>query len=166
MQTTSSRIHPVRCYVLAVCFAILSLNGANAQAAIQGRWAAPDDPVAKQLIEMERRWAVLSCTPSNVIEEFVAEDFVGTSPEGPTYTKSDLTKAHQAPSPEHGCKLLSARVRFYGSGLAVIYGTETATHAGADGKDSQTTLIWTDTALKRNGEWQLIAVQDMFDPRK
>jgi hypothetical protein len=143
-----------------------SVTVASGQQAVEGKWADENDPVAKQLIEQERKWAVLYCTPSNVIAEFVADDFVGTAPDGPTYTKSGLMQRHTAPTPEHDCKLLSARVRFYGPELAIIYGSETAVRTGPDGKDFQRTLIWTDTVLKRNGKWQLIAVQDMFDPKK
>jgi hypothetical protein len=31
--------------------------------------------------------------------------------------------------------------------------------------DSQPTLIWTDTWLKFDGKWQIIAVPDMKDPK-
>jgi len=151
------------CYIL---IAIVSQRPVFAQSYGEGRWADANDPVAKELIEQERKWAVLYCTPSHVVEEFIADDFVGTSPDGPIYSKSDLTKRHKAPLPEHDCKLLSARVRFYGPDLAMIYGSETAVRTGADGKDFQRTLVWTDTLLKRNGKWQIIAVQDMFDPKK
>ena len=157
---------PTAYCILAILFAIASHNTVSAQSYRQGKWADANDPVAKQLIEQERRWGVLYCTPSNVIEEFIADDFVGTAPEGPIYTKSDLTKRHVAPAAEHDCKLLSARVRFYGPDLAIIYGSETAVRKGADGKEFQRTLVWTDTALKRKGKWQLIAVQDMIDPKK
>ncbi len=47
----------------------------------------------------------------------------------------------------------------------MIYGKETSTRTGKDGKTFQRTLIWTDTWLKRNGKWQIIAVQDMKDPK-
>jgi hypothetical protein len=152
--------------VLAAVLALTSLSSVSAQQGGEGKWADANDPVARQLIEQERKWAVLSCMPSNVVEEFVAEDFVGTAPEGGTYTKSDLLKRHQAPTAEHDCKLLSARVRFYGPDLAIIYGSEAAVRTGPDGKDFQQVLVWTDTALKRKGRWQLIAVQDMFGPKK
>ena len=135
--------------VLAILFAAAGTL-ACAQQFGEGKWADDNDPVAKQLIEQERKWAVLSCSPSNVIQEFVADDFVGTSPDGPTYTKSGLVDRHSKPTPEHDCKLLSAKVRFF----------------GPDGKDSRRTLIWTDTALRRKGKWQLIAVQDMVEPKK
>jgi Domain of unknown function (DUF4440) len=148
-------------FSLAALLVLGSYGAVHAQKSGEGKWADANDPVAKQLIEQERKWAVLGCVPSHVIAEFVAEDFVGTAPEGPLYTKAELTGRHEKPAPEHDCKLLSARVRFFGADVAIIYGKETAVHTGKDGKDIQRTLVWTDTALKRNGKWQLIAVQDM-----
>jgi len=129
-----------------------------------GRWAEASDPVAKQLIEAERKWAVLECEPSKVVSEALADDFVGTSPQGPIYTKKEAL-AEGPPEKAHDCKLLTARVRFYGPDLAIIYGKETSTRTAKDGKEFQRTLIWTDTWLKRNGKWQIIAVQDMTDPK-
>ena len=130
----------------------------------QGRWADAGDPVAKQLIEAERKWAVLECEPSNVMRESLADDFVGTSPDGPIYTKAEAL-AESQPAKVRSCKLLSTRVRFYGPELAILYGKETSTRTGKDGKEFQRTLIWTDTWLKRNGKWQIIAVQDMTEPK-
>jgi Domain of unknown function (DUF4440) len=152
-----------RC-ALAVLLAATSLTAATAQSSA-GRWADADDPVAKQLIELERKWAVLECEPSNVVAEAVAEDFVGTSPDGPIYTKADLVKRHEKRAEASGCKLLSARVRYYGSDIAIIYGSETSVRKDSDGKPIDRGLTWTDTWLKRNGKWQIIAVQDMATPK-
>jgi hypothetical protein len=145
--------------------------GARAQGA--GQWADKDDPVAKQLIALERTWALLACdagpdraaTAEAFYREYMADDFVGTSPEGPLYTKADLIPA-KAAEPETGCTLLDAKVRFFGPDLAVIYGRETARTKTADGKTGTRPLIWTDTLLRRGGKWQFIAVQDMADPSK
>jgi hypothetical protein len=134
---------------------------AHAQQFGQGKWANENDPVAKQLIQQERKWAVLSCSPSNVVQEFVAEDFIGTNPAGQTYTKTELLDSRKPGASERDCKLLGARVRFFGPDVAIIYGKESFVYTGTDGKDSLRTLVWTDTALRRKGMWQLIAVQDM-----
>lgn len=147
-----------------LCLAGMALP-AVAQSSKMGRWADAGDPVAKQLIEAERKWAVLECEPSNVVREALAEDFVGTSPSGPIYDKKEALKDDAKPVKASGCKLLSAKVRFYGPEVAVLYGKETSTRVGKDGKEFQRTLIWTDTWLKRDGKWQIIAVQDMDDPK-
>lgn len=154
------------CGALTLLFAMGAGNSALAQQAGGGRWADKDDPVAKQLIEGERKWTVLGCTANLVVDDLIADDFVGTSPDGPLYTKEHILDEEKAGATEHDCKLLSARVRFFGSNVAIIYGKESAVLTGADGKEWKRTLIWTDTAMKRNGKWQLIAVQDMVDPKK
>jgi hypothetical protein len=130
----------------------------------QGRWADANDPDAKAMIEMERKWAVLECEPSNVVSEALADDFVGTSPAGPIYTKKEAL-AEDRSEKARDCQLLSARVRFYGADVAMIYGKETSLRTGKGGKEFRRTLIWTDTWLRRNGKWQIIAVQDMRDPK-
>lgn len=134
-----------------------------------GRWAAANDPVAKMLINQERLWATHGCVPNTVLQTLIAEDFVGTSPTGGLYTKTEmLPKPGAAPAvpTERGCKLLSARVRYYGTDVAVIFGKESAIATGPDGKDRARVLIWTDTFLRRGGKWQIIAVQDMDAPVK
>ena len=151
----------------ALLLAALCLGIASAQPAIQGKWADANDPVAKQLIEAERKWAILECEPSKIVEESLADDFVGTAPDGPIYTKAEaLGEPAPAPGTVRACKLLGAKVRFYGSDIAIIYGSETSIRNGKDGKDHSRTLIWTDTWLKRIGKWQIIAVQDMYSPKK
>jgi hypothetical protein len=131
-----------------------------------GRWADANDPVAKKMIEQERRWAEDACTPSDVAKEALADDFVGTSPRGPIYDKKEATAKPSKPEPlARACKLLSARVRFFGESVAVIYGKETAIHKDAAGNEKERVLIWTDTWMKREGKWQIIAVQDMVEPK-
>lgn len=148
----------------ATLFAVAALP-AIAQKAPEAHWAESSDPVAKELIEQERKWAELACQPSNVVQEALADDFVGTSPEGGRYTKKDALGEHRPPSGSvHGCKLIDARVRFFAPGLAVVYGRESSIHKDPRGKDFERVLIWTDTWLKRNGKWQIITVQDMPAP--
>lgn len=134
-----------------------------------GRWASANDPVAKMLIEQERLWASHACVPNKVLQTLIAEDFVGTSPEGGLYSKADMLPrpgAKPAVPTERDCKLLSARVRYYGPDIAVVFGKESAVEKGVDGKNKPRTLIWTDTFLRRGGKWQIIAVQDMNAPAK
>jgi hypothetical protein len=153
-------------FVFAAFLLFLRVSTTQAQVTQQGTWATDTDADAKLMIEVERKWAVDDCVPTNVVEEYLADDFVGTSPDGPSYTKADMMKEHTVPLAARDCKLLSAKVRYFGPTIAIIYGSETAIRKGADGKDFNHTLIWTDTWMKRNGKWQIIAVQDMVDPRK
>jgi hypothetical protein len=45
--------------------------------------------------------------------------------------------------------------------LAVAYGNESSIRKGKDGKEFLRCLVWTDTWLKRDGKWQIIAAQDV-----
>ncbi len=160
-----SKFHSPSAVSFVMAIALLAV--ASAQSSNQGRWADANDPIAKQLIEQERKWAVLECEPSNVVAEALADDFVGTSPRGPRYTKAEaLAEAPPAPGQARDCKLLTARVRFYGNTVAMIYGSETSVRKQKDGKEFDRTLIWTDTWLKRDGKWQIIGVQDMIAPKE
>ncbi len=57
-------------------------------------------------------------------------------------------------------KLDEADVRYFGQDIAVIYGAESKTVELEDKKHERRCLVWTDTWLRRNGKWQIIAVQD------
>jgi hypothetical protein len=153
----------------AVAAAALLIAPAMAPAAPAptGRWAVDSDPAARYLIEQERRWAEDSCTPSSVVKDYIAKDFVGTSPSGGLYRRQALLGpgiAAPGGEKERDCKLLAAKVRFYGPDVAVIYGNESAVLVKPDGSETTRVLIWTDTAVRRKGKWLVIAVQDMVAP--
>jgi hypothetical protein len=142
---------------LAVAGAAWVLVGAaNAQ---QGKWAAPSDPTAKSLIDMERQWAEQECTHSAIEQTILADDFQGTTPEGKRYSKSQAVET--SPPEARQCRLHDAQVHFFGENIAVVYGSESSIRKASDGKEYTRSLVWTDTWLKRNGKWQVVAAQDM-----
>jgi hypothetical protein len=145
--------------LLGVVFVIVIV--ANAQ---QGKWAAPDDQTAKSLIEKERQWAEASCTRSLIVQDILADDFQGTSPDGgKRYSKKEAVEEAKTSKEEaRDCRLDDAKVHFFGDNIALVYGHETATRKSNDGKENSRSLIWTDTWLKRNGTWQIVAAQDMW----
>jgi hypothetical protein len=150
-------------------------EGAIAASVSRSGWADKSDRLAQKLIAAERTWATLSCLPRNRIvaasmafaAEYIADDFVGTSPRGPLYTKADMfpKKGPPATEIERDCKLIGARVRYFGPDVAVLYGRESAVVKGTGGNEALRTLVWTDTWLRRAGKWQIIAVQDMVPPK-
>lgn len=148
--------------VAPIMFAIIVAVAAHGQ---QGRWAAADNATAKFMLDAERQWAEAACTHNKIAEKILADDFQGTSPEGKRYTKSeevadtaDLSKAAR------DCRLIDAKVRFFGDDLAMVYGSESSVPKAKDGAERSRCLIWTDTWLKRSGNWQIIAAQDtQFD---
>ena len=130
---------------------------ANAQ---QGKWAAASDQTAKSLIDMERQWVESGCTHSGVIRTILADDFQGTT-NGSRYSKSEAIEQEKTSKLQsRDCRLVDAKVHFFGDNIAVVYGTESAVRKTPDGKEQTETHIWTDTWLKRNGIWQIVAAQD------
>ena len=62
------------------------------------------------------------------------------------------------------CQLGDVKVRFFGDSIAIAYGSESRIRKGADGKEARRCQVWTDTWLKRNGQWQIVAAQDTVIP--
>jgi hypothetical protein len=126
----------------------------------QSHWASNDDPTAKYIIEMERKWAEGVCTDNGVVAGLLADDFQGTAPNGARFTKADELRDEKGPHTAHDCGLDEARVRFFGDSLAMVYGKEHAVGKDKDQPNARVCQVWTDTWLKRNGKWQVIAAQD------
>jgi hypothetical protein len=116
---------------------------------------------ARWMIEQSKAWADQACGGKWVISDLLAEDFRGTSPKGTRYEKPTREPAYDPKTQwSTECSLDEADVRFFGPDVAVVYGAESKTVALADGKQERRCLVWTDTWLRRNGKWQIIAVQD------
>jgi uncharacterized protein (TIGR02246 family) len=120
------------------------------------------DEVATSLVEMERQWAEVCATrDTSVLERILADDFVGTNTEGKHYTKSeDIEKIRRSTKRYKSGHLDDVKVRFYGSDIAVLHGVETCVRETNDGKEEPETAVWTDTWIKQNGRWQIVAAQD------
>jgi Domain of unknown function (DUF4440) len=136
-------------------FAVFTAASAQGQ---QGRWASADDQTAKFMIDAERQWAEAACTHNKIAETILADDFQGTSPDAKRYTKSE--EVADTSDASRDCRLIDAKVRFFGDGLAMVYGSESSVEKAKDGIEKHRCLIWSDTWLKRNGKWQIISAQD------
>jgi hypothetical protein len=146
----------MRLAVLAIAFTTVA--PAHGQ---QGQWVAADNPTAKYMVDAERQWAEDACTHRKIADKILADDFQGTSPEGKRYTKSEeVADASNRSSRARDCRLIDAKVRLFGADLALVYGSESSVRKGKDGTEQSRCLIWTDTWLKRNGMWQIVAAQD------
>ena len=138
---------------------ILLLIPARAQ---QSRWvsATDNDQTAKYIVDMERKWAEGVCVDNGVIANLLADDFQGTSTSGVRFTKSDELKDEKSARTAHGCALDEAKVHFFGDTLAIVYGREHAVGKDKSQPQAKVCQIWTDTWLKREGKWQIVASQD------
>jgi hypothetical protein len=143
--------------ILELAWVVILLAPAYAQ---QSRWATSQDKTAQYMIDMERRWAEGVCTNNGVISELLAKDFQGTSTRGQRYNKADELRDEKSSHTAHGCGLDDAKVRFFGEDVAIIYGSEHVFGKDKTHPDAKHCQVWTDTWLKRDGKWQIIAAQD------
>jgi hypothetical protein len=141
------------------CIALVLLLAGSA---FSQKPAAANDATAKWMVDMERRWAESGCTGEQITAKILADDFIGTAPSGKRYTKPETLKKSDH---ESDCKLLEAKVYYYGDSIAVVQGSESAVGPASEGSKPRH-LIWNDTWMKRNGKWQIITVQDMVAPEK
>jgi hypothetical protein len=126
----------------------------------QSHSASDDDATAKFIIEKERKWAEGVCVDNGVVAGLLADDFQGTSTSGARFTKSDELKDEKSVRTAHDCGLDEAKVHFFGDSVAVVYGREHAVGKDKSQPRAKVCQIWTDTWLKRDGKWQIVASHD------
>ncbi|HEX2935703.1 MAG TPA: nuclear transport factor 2 family protein [Bacteroidales bacterium] len=142
-------------FILLLCTTLISSITVSAQKAY---WAFPEDSVALKLIAMDKMWADANCSPQTGLEEVFADDFMGTAIDGFRYGKKEAMALIS--KPDRQCQFGTVKVHFFGDKLAIAYGNESSIRMDAAGKEYKRCLAWTDTWLKRDGKWQLIAAQD------
>jgi len=146
----------VRIFAAAIAATLLLLPAC----AQQSHWASPDDKTAKYIIEMERKWAEGVCVDNGVVAGLLADDFQGTSTKGARLTKADELKDEKSVRTAHDCGLDDAKVHFFGDSLALVYGSEHAIGKDKSQPGARVCQVWTDTWLKRDGSWRILASQD------
>ncbi|WP_201314594.1 nuclear transport factor 2 family protein [Dyella sp. EPa41] len=141
--------------------AVLALALMRTGAAFADDMPAKDGATAQWMIAKERAWANMACGGEWVASEILANDFQGTAPKGLRYGKPASAPAYDPKTPwSTDCRLDSADVRFFSADVAVVYGSESKTVALPDSSHERRCLVWTDMWMRRNGKWQIIAVQD------
>jgi ketosteroid isomerase-like protein len=95
-----------------------------------------------------------------VLERILADDFLGVDIDGSHYSKADAIKDFRTkPSEFVSNHLNEIEIRFYGD-VAVAQGNESwKKKDGTPGK-----FVWTDTWIRRNGKWQIVAAEDLVPP--
>ncbi|MDP9254898.1 MAG: nuclear transport factor 2 family protein [Verrucomicrobiota bacterium] len=121
---------------------------------------------ATKLKAMEKEWEASFNDPA-VIEKSLADDFVGTSPDGKLVTKKSLlreAKKSKAAPPITSAYRLD--VHFYGPDVAVVVGSAKETIKNKAGENVEYNYRFTDTWVERNGQWQCVASQAVLLPRR
>ena len=137
-------------------FALVALSAAAQSSATQSQRDAE-----RYIKSSEAAWAEsVPRSDSSVVERILAEDCVWVL-DGKVLRKSAAVAGAKISGDFLSNHLDYAHVRFFGS-TAVVQGSETWTRLG--GRKGH--FIWTDTWLRRNGKWQIVASQDTSVPIK
>ena len=143
---------------------LLAVAGLLALTLFTGRAQDTDQAKAERYIkEGESQWAEAdSKGDTAAVERVLADDFVGVAPDGTFYDKAEEIKNTRE---DNGNTLFNhaneIKVRFFGD-TAVAQGSETWERR--TGEPKKGSYIWTDTWVKRNGKWQIVAAEDLLAP--
>lgn len=103
----------------------------------------------------------------SVMEQCVAEDFVGTSSSGKLGTKSTMiSEARKDKNVYTSAVSGDMIVHSFGPNIAVVTGIARENGKTAAGKAFSHAYRFTDTWVERNGEWQCVAAHAMALPKK
>jgi ketosteroid isomerase-like protein len=110
--------------------------------------------------DSEQHWAEAAKNKdAALIDRIVAADFVGVAPDGTFYYKyNELSRVKRGDDDLVSTHVNHIKVRFFGD-TAVAQGDETWQHRQGDPRRSY--YIWTDTWVKRDGNWQVVAAEDL-----
>ena len=117
----------------------------------------------RYILDSERQWAESVATgDTSAIERILADDFIGVDPKGNLYNKQQMiADTKDAPKYFVSNRLNDVKVRFYRN-TAIAQGSETwEKRSGERGR-----FVWTDTWLRRNRRWQIVAAEDLIAPEK
>ena len=117
----------------------------------------------KIIIDGEERWAqAVASGDTNVIDGLLADDYLGVAPDGTLRTKHDeIDGIRKSPESVASNHVNEVKVRFYGD-TAIAQGSETwELKAGVPRRGR---YVWTDTWLRRNQRWQIVAAEDLTAP--
>jgi len=144
---------------LAAPLIVVMVGTAPVAYAQKSYWGSPDNPVVKEIVAEEKMWLESSCTHQPDLKNVIADDYQGTATDGQRIDKAGAL-ADDENWPDRDCQLGPVKVKFFGENLAIAYGSERMMRKGSDGTVAKRCLVWTDTWLRRDAKWQIIASQD------
>jgi ketosteroid isomerase-like protein len=132
-------------------------------------FSIPQTSVASQseaeryIAESERQWAeAVASGDTAVIDRILADDFVGVDTDGSHYNKAKaVADTRQPPKELLSNHLNEVKIRFYGD-AAIAQGNESWERRSEIPKRGR--FVLTDTWIRRNGKWQIVAAEDLGVP--
>lgn len=148
----------MRSWSILCAFVLVAL----AICAAQTSASYPQSEAERYITSSEAAWAASVATnDASVVERILAEDCVWVL-DGRVLGKSQaIAEAKSGPGDFLSNHLDYAHVRFFGD-TAVVQGSEIWTRKG--GRKGR--FVWTDTWLRRDGKWQIVAAEDVSVPIK
>lgn len=114
--------------------------------------------------ESESQWAeAVANGDVSVVQRILADDYIGVDAgDGHLYDKAEAISFIR----EHHSEFISnhlndIKVRFFGN-TAVAQGSESWERR--TGEPRRGRFVWTDTWIERNGQWQIVAAEDLIAP--
>ena len=113
--------------------------------------------------ESESHWAEAGMKgDTSAIERILADDFLGVAPDGSLYDKKkEIADTRDDKGRIQSNHVNDVKVRFFGD-TAVAQGSETWERVS--GTPKRGTYVWTDTWVRRNDKWQIVAAEDVTRP--
>jgi ketosteroid isomerase-like protein len=118
----------------------------------------------QELMQREHAWteAFKNRDPA-VLNSMLADDFIFTDDEGHVYSKAQYIAAVTQAIKVDSYGIADHTVRVYGD-TGIVAGRWTGKMT-IDGKDASGAFRYTDTFVKRQGRWQVVASQDTRIPK-
>jgi ketosteroid isomerase-like protein len=142
-----------------VVFALLMITSLSNSLAQQAQQSIPTKH-EEEVRQLERQWLdAYEQKNSEAMDRIVANDFIITFPNGAMQTKPQLLAMIKAP-PKPGQPTMRFRtedVRSRAYGDTVILTGRVVSEYERDGKPVKEQSRYTDTYVRRNGQWQVVA---------
>jgi hypothetical protein len=125
----------------------------------------PADPAAlNYIVRAEDQWAEsLASGNTDDVDRILAPDFLGVAPDGTLYGKAEaIAETRTSPGLFLSNHANAVKVRFYGD-TAIAQGSEIwQRRSGPPPLHGR--FVWTDTWIRRHGQWQVVAAEDLIAP--
>ena len=143
-------------FMIALCAGAL-LAQTQTKAAAAKKTAAPANPVADELRQIENDW-IDAIKTKNVdkVADTLADGSVGLDWDGKRFDKAKrLADMKSGAFSLDTCEVGRMTVRIFGN-TAVVIGSDTE-KSTENGKDTSGEYVWMDVFVKQNGKWRAVA---------